>query len=398
MSVNELLSPEQLRAAASRKLREALARLEPALRKVGSEPEVRKLVLEAVEAVGRCLLFGCELPPSCDQLPLEHVRAALPEACARLRRLAQRAELLGEHWDDEPDQAVRDQMCLEALADRLDAQALCVGLMHCLQRAEERGELDVDELLDLSEPLNDALEQYDAALREQAGLLSTVRDDPQLAQWRAALAESYRVVIPWWLGPGLDEAASEARREVARLVNDVLTAASCSGEPEAEAEAIVCSGASHMWDSALPAYCMISEPAEEMVPVEAAYPKTLFVSVAAKAGRRQLWLVWHDPRRKYQAQTRVNFPLEDKEQICLQFVRTADGEEAVELAGTRASLADVVTSIDNHGQCTFEVKKVRARLARGARVALRVERGTVWESWLPDKHALLEVKRVVEQG
>ncbi len=423
MSAEQLARNENLAKIALSRLREALSHPCVSGDAHCSDEVLRAVAVEAAEALGKCLLFGGEPEERFGRLPLRLVLAALPAACERFRDLAARAGKLGEFWDEEADQELRDRMCLEALSDRLNAQALYLGLMHSLRQAETRGELDAAKVLDLSEPLTDLLQEYDTRLREQRGVLSTVRAHPQVACWCNALAESYRRALPWWLGPGLDEAAREAQRKVASLVEELFGAlgkfpnadsgyherplaesGSCPGD-ESAANRDLRHWAESLHD-ALAAWCHSftagpqaagqSSAAKGEQRAQQAYPRSLLAGLVAKPGVKQLWLVWHDPSGRYQAQSRVNFPLEDDDKVCLLFVRTADGEEAPELSGTGVLLAGVRSAVNQHAQCVFPVRELREQVSKGARVLLQVARDGRWVTWPPDEAALREVRRAVE--
>ncbi len=345
------------------------------------EEEARRIAYTAARALGECLLFG--IPPERipRQIPLDLVRLGVVQATETFHALADQARQLGEQWDTEEDYAVREDLCLDALANRMEAQAVYTGLTHWLLEAAQTGALSDEEFLELSGPLTDALETYDRALREQAELLCTVRNNPMLHRWRTAIADDYAYVMPWWLGPGLEQAAEnmigKAEQDLKRLANRV--------SPGAEHE---------------PAVVAYSPPRPAFPPQRQAYPaKLVSLRAAARGTAKEVWLVWHDPQGRYRAETRVPHPLTEEHRVTLQFVRHADGAEARELSGALVQLAGVERTIDENGRCSFSARELGDRVSKGAELRLAVAvPGEELTEWLPDSESLSDAERAVGTG
>ncbi len=372
---------EQLTASPLRELAEAL-RHQAVTEPTTDDAEARRVAYTAARALGECLLFGVAQDQLPGQIPLHLVRLGTAQATEAFLAFADQARKLGQQWDAEEDFTRREQLCLDALVNRMEAQAVYTGLTHRLLEAVDAGEVTDEEFLGLVGRLTDALNEYDRALREQVDVLCTVRGNPLLKRWRDAIVPEYAHETPWWLGPGLDEAAEALARDVERDLQQLTARLTAAAATAAEAEAVV--------------YAM--EPPRPEPEYPRFPPGLITVRAAARGTGIPVWLVWHDPQRRYRAESRIRYPLSDEDEIRMLFVRHSDGSEATELAGGLVRLAGVTTTIDESGRCSFSVRELRRQLAEDTPVRLEVSiPGTEPLEWPPDLDALREAQRVVEQ-
>ncbi|GIW93950.1 MAG: hypothetical protein KatS3mg110_1991 [Pirellulaceae bacterium] len=202
---------EQLTAEPIRELQRLLrdARLIHLQRPEAADKHIRGRAVAAVRNLGYCYLFGSghvQFPP---RVPVSVVRAAAKEAARLYDRWIERAVRLSEEWDGEDLIKWIETATLQRLEDRMEGEAIYVGISESLFAARREGELTSDQVNAVLAPLQDLLDQWDAVLLDEVDALSVAADEPILANWREGLTEPYRDPPPWWLSGMLEEIARE---------------------------------------------------------------------------------------------------------------------------------------------------------------------------------------------
>ena len=292
-------------------------------------------------ALGRCRLAGVAVDDLCGPLPAAVAAAAADELCVRLAGWTDDARRLSERWDQAADLPAAEALSLSLLAARLEAWAAWVAIDESCQAAVERGEANLDSTAAVLDRVLDALDAFDRELQAQRNLLAVAAETGLLAGWRAALAQPYRAVLPWWLDGTLEAAAEASRRAV------------CAELPGPSA-----------WARLRAAPGRIVQ----------AFPKELLgAPLAAAVLSAPRLLQWRSPDGRFVAV----LALTGRETLSLR-IYTAAGEYATALAGQPVVLAGVRAVVDAEGRATFALPTLRA-----AGADLRLEVGSDAVVWQP---------------
>ncbi len=318
----------------------------------------------ALRCLGQCLLFAAEPGTFPERVGVHVLRRAVPRACEQMRGWKQAAAELGRLWDEEGDLRRLEEVTLQRVEERLDAEAICVGAAESAAAAMRAGEITCEEADALLEQLQEELDSWDAELLEHLDLLSVVADEPIVTGWQQALADAYRETPPWLLSGILQERAEVSRQEVE---NDPLL------QP-------------------------LATPAEAQRPSRApsqrAYPpRLLTVQMAAAPATRNVLLRWNAPGGNHYAFASLGVPVGETRELEVRVFRTEDDREAHDLAGRPVTLAGVAGTIDAGGVCRFSVDELRRAAEQGQPLELQVG----GESWPADEQSLAGVERTLLQ-
>ncbi len=170
-------------------------------------PDFPAAAYELAVALGFVRVYGVEAGDLDGTLPPNVAVAAGKRLIERLAAARSRLEKLGDEWDAAEDEIVGDALIYEILDADLEAWAVLEVL---IESVREGGSLES------CRQTLEAKVSYTAwqeALQAEMGLLSTVAGTNYIVNIRNTLAHQYRDTAPWWLGPDLDEAAAEERRQ-----------------------------------------------------------------------------------------------------------------------------------------------------------------------------------------
>ena len=133
----------------------------------------------AALALARCTVSGVTLPDDLRQRAMLLLSAAVPTLRGELSEWAESARTLGVRWTDADDPWEADELVRTLIELRTDA----LGLERVV-----------------GEPLSAAVREFDAALKDEEGLLATVVGSNWFANLRQSLATEL-LAEAWWLYP-----------------------------------------------------------------------------------------------------------------------------------------------------------------------------------------------------
>jgi len=356
----------------------ALAELQEALAAPGlpqddtetiSGEEGCQAAYELAVALGRCRVFGVEVPEQIDGDLWPNVAAAAAARAAELvGQRTEDAKRLPSDWEAAlaavPEEA--ESLCAEMLEDCMEVYFAVQSIDEAYQRAVEEGELP-QEFDQAYWALIEAISRWDDELQkpDNLALLSTVVSLPLLDNWRACLAGQYCECPPWWL----DGTLEAADREIAKVVEATLPSseqwrklrelahAAAGRTPPAPARR---HRAAMFWSIAAP----------------------IAAAAQAEAGKPPLGglLYWKSPDALYRA--RLSIPSKAPEDVLLPLeLLDWRGRRAGELSGQPVRLGGLETRADKDAVARFALRELRRKLgAADAEVVLEV--GPEWQEWL----------------
>lgn len=274
-------------------------------------------------AYGRCVLAGLKVEPAWRDEVLAALPAGLDELTRSLPDWTASVATLGERWDADCSLSMGDDVIIEVLEARTDFWAV---------------ELAIPEL---GQPVPPAFQQelarFDAALRGELSLLSSLVGNPWLERIRAEVKAGGRD-LPWWLGEELDQQALRVMDEAAATL------------PTAYAWSLVRTAAK--WKR-------LTEKWRMTPPVAAA-------SVSSVTQPPTV-VRWHSPCGGYVAELRLPRVATADTPLLLQVWRD-DDIEAGELAGQTVRLGRFTGQLDQAGKVGLTV----AELGEYANGTLRI--------------------------
>jgi len=171
--------------------------------------EAKRSAYQLAVALGRCRVFGVQVPPDIDGCLHPPVAIAAAEVGeALLRRWTEYVKQLDIRLvHAEPELA--ETMGAELLEARMEA----LFVLEALSEAQDAS-WNEPASIELGDAVNryvDALAAFDKALQTPGtiGLLSTAVHLPLLENWRQSLAGHYKEVLPWWLDGTLERAIQQ---------------------------------------------------------------------------------------------------------------------------------------------------------------------------------------------
>jgi hypothetical protein len=205
---NSIVHRNQLLAALSR----------PELHDVSATGQGNRAALESAYqlalALGRCRIFGTNPGPDLDgTIPASLALAAARELLVLLEGWKEEANSLEQSWLACKDSFQTENLCMEILADRMDAWAAFIAIDESCSRKCEGNDAASEQFSEVIDTLTDSLEAFDDALAKHEDLLSCVTETPLLENWRQELSTPYRETLPWWLDGRLEDTARCSQEE-----------------------------------------------------------------------------------------------------------------------------------------------------------------------------------------
>jgi len=303
-------------------------------------PGARKAAYNLALALGRCRIFGVDVPGDLDgELWPAVAMAAAEQAAQYVRQWADEARTMSQRWDAAcPEEA--EDIVASTLEARMDAACVMEAVSECYERMldEERAEhaqpgiREVERALDR---LVDALDVFDDVVQEPENLciLSTAVSLPLLENWRRCLAGAYAEAPPWWL----DGTLEAVDKEVEKVAMDTLPS------PQA-------------WARLRRPRCFRD--------ILRAMPEPVSLAAQSVSAEPDILAVaqWRSPDGRYLAD--LFFPAQPVvgQVLYLNVVREKDDSEAVELAGQPVVLAGVEGRLDEHARAGFPLDRLLASL------------------------------------
>lgn len=281
-------------------------------------------------AYGRCVLAGLKIEPTWQEEVLAVLPAALKELTTSLPDWTASVATLGARWDADCSLSMGDDVIIDALEARTDFWAVELALKQ-LGQAEPPA-------------FQDELARFDAALRGELSLLSSIVGNPWLERVRAEVKAGDRA-LPWWLGEELDQEALRVMNEAAATL------------PTAYAWSIIRTAAK--WKR-------LTEKWRMTPPVAAA--------AVASVTMPPTVVRWSSPCGNYVAELRLPGEATADTELLLQVWRD-DETEAEELAGQAVHLGQFTGQLDQTGKVRLTV----AELGEYANGTLRI--GEPAELW-----------------
>jgi hypothetical protein len=289
-------------------LRDALA--DPALHDVAPDgyatSEAALAAYQVAVCLGYCRLHGLSPGNDLPNVLAPHLAIA---AATRLANLlpewVEKANRLGEAWENVGSAAEADDLCIGLLKRRNWAWAIDLVTGEAYVLASSEGNPGAAPLAAAIDQMHGILDRFDDALAAQIEILSTLCGTNWLANQRADLAPELRDNLPWWLDGRLEEIVRRIEAEVLReSAAEVIQKAHVRLAPK---------------ESVIPA----SEPQLALAAKE--------WGISVVPGAR---LSWVSPGGVWRAVLRVPTPLtkeEDEKQRSLSFVHCEDNSPATDL-------------------------------------------------------------------
>ena len=332
--------------------------------------EAKRAAYQLAVALGRCRVFGVQVPADIDGTLHPPVAVAAAEVGIQyLRQWTERAHRLGQDWDaSEPE--IAETLCAETLEFLMETLFVMESLSEAFEADLEQG--GSQDLWDAVGNYTEALRELDRALQtpENLALLSSVVRLPLLENWRQSLAGEYKEVLPWWLDGTLEKVDQQITEYCRRTLPSgevwrKMMGIQIPSPPEVQQPELVRPAVSfrRRWHEVivqLPApMAMAAKPAVEAPEIAVAH--------------------WRSPDGKYQADLPIPLRPVVGEKVYVKIVRTVDNLEAVELAGQPVVLAGLQTVLDEKGRAAFSLEDLQAA-AQSADPILKVGPGlTPWE-------------------
>lgn len=176
--------------------------------------DAKRAAYEVAVALGRCRVFGLEIPKDLDGvLPPREAKAAAELATEYVRQWIEEARQLGARWDESPG-PVAEALCCETLEACMESYFAMQAIMEALEAAWEENDPEADSLFQAAHQLAIQMDVWSEILQEPENLelLSTVAYLPLLDNWRSMLAEPYKSALPWWLDGTLEAVSKQIER------------------------------------------------------------------------------------------------------------------------------------------------------------------------------------------
>jgi hypothetical protein len=327
------------------------------------DPLYQEASYQVAVSLGQCSVYGVQLPDEIDGvLPVQVAIAAAIWAQNLARKAADHAHSLPERWD-RAFPAEADQLCAELLQTRHEiwcaTQAIHDAYEESLYAQDER----LPQLEEAIDALGEACTELDDALStpENLSLLSTLASLPLLKNWRDALVEPYRTVLPWWLSGTLE---AEAPRVNGRVAHQLAELHDLAAEPTLSADAYDAS-------ELVVQYLKLEPPADvalERLVVEYAKPAKNYVYPielvpALAAAERDVkspisgLLQWQSPDGTTTARLWIPRKMAPESVVPLELLDRS-GRPRTEWAGRRVELAQAQAVVDNDAVARFTLEQL----------------------------------------
>jgi len=362
-------------------VKEALA--EPALEEF-NQPETqpsasaRAAAYQLAVALGRCRVFGQELPEDLDGvLPAAEAVAAAQQATILVQRWVKDLGNLGMRWDEAIPE-VAESMCAEVLEERMELQFVVEAVSEAYQELLEEGDAEAAQLEAALDELAANVERFDEALQqlEILALLSTVVDLPLLDNWRAFLSGPYREMPPWWLDGTLEAVAEERDRVVVATLPRAEVWRQISAQEAGRPAILHLSMVSHARHVASLIF-NIAQPIAVAADTPVGTPEV------------RALLRWRSPDGRLVARLSVPREAYPEDRLVLELLSGDESREATELRGKRIWLGGVEAQVEEKGIARIPLGLLRESLGQPeAELTLEVEhRGEKWLALTGDEES-----------